>query len=156
MAVPESLAPTRRVRAEGVRQRPGLTLHRLGFEVLARGEQAMAPLGIDGRDYLTLAILDTDRPASQQDLARLAWKVPQVIVAVVDSLEDRGLVARHRSRTDRRRSVVELTDRGREVLAGADEAMTAVTDRILGPLDAQERRALETLLRRVIDDNPDD
>ncbi|WP_188743474.1 MarR family winged helix-turn-helix transcriptional regulator [Agromyces bauzanensis] len=152
MPLPESLAPAHRVRAEGVRQRMSLAVHRLGFEVLARGERALAPLGIDGRDYLTLAILGTDEPDSQQDLAELAWKAPQVIVAVVDSLEQRGLVARRRAADDRRRSVVDLTPAGRELLARADTLMDDVTDAVFSALAPSERHALHDTLRRALDD----
>lgn len=128
-------------------------MHRLGFEVLTRGERTLAPLGIDGRDYLVLAILGTDEPGSQHELAELAWKAPQVIVAVVDSLEERGLVARRRAADDRRRSVVALTDAGRAVLARADVAMDEVTDRIFGALEPVERRRLHDTLRQALDDD---
>lgn len=153
MSVPESLAPEHRVRAEGVRKRLSLSVHRLGFEVLARGERALAPLGIDGRDYLVLAILGTDEPASQHELAELAWKAPQIIVAVVDSLEQRGLVVRRRAADDRRRSVVALTQSGRTLLARADASMDEVTDRIFGALDPAERGRLHETLRRALDDD---
>lgn len=113
-------------------------MHRLGFEVLARGERTLAPLGIDGRDYLVLAILGTDEPGSQHELAELAWNAPQVIVAVVDSLGERGLVARRRAADDRRRS---------------DVAMDEVTDRIFGALEPVERRRLHDTLRQALDDD---
>src|SRR3712207_6507536 len=83
--------------AEGVNERLALLVYRAGVEVLTRGEARLAELGIDGREYTTLAVLATDQPESQQELARLMGKAPPIMVAVVDQLEAKGLVARRRS-----------------------------------------------------------
>jgi DNA-binding MarR family transcriptional regulator len=134
----------------GVNDRLALLVYRAGVEVLTRGEAALEPLGIDGREYTTLAILATDRPASQQELARLMAKPPPVLVAVVDALEDRGLVVRRRDPRDRRRSVVEVTDAGLEVLARADEVAQQVVADLFGTLDADELAGLHATLKRAM------
>jgi DNA-binding MarR family transcriptional regulator len=136
--------------AEGVNERLALLVYRAGVEVLTRGEARLAELGIDGREYTTLAVLETDQPESQQELARLMAKAPPLMVAVVDELERKGLVARRRSRRDRRRSVVELTDDGRAMLARADAVADEVTAELFGALDADERAALHQSLRRAM------
>jgi DNA-binding MarR family transcriptional regulator len=138
------------VEADGVNDRLALLVYRAGIEILARGEQALQELGIDGRDYTTLAVLATDQPDSQQELARLMGKAPPLIVAVVDELEARGLVARRRSERDRRRTVVELTDAGREMLARADAIADRLTAELFGALSADERDALHATLRRAM------
>ena len=113
-------------------------------------EAALAELGIDGRDYTTLAVLATDQPDSQQELARLMGKAPPIIVAAVDELEKKGLVARRRDERDRRRSVVEMTDAGREMLARADVIADDLIADIFGALSAGERAALHDTLRRAM------
>jgi DNA-binding MarR family transcriptional regulator len=138
------------VDSAGVNDRLALLVYRAGVEVLARGEAALAELGIDGRDYTTLAVLATDQPESQQELARLMGKAPPIIVAAVDGLEAKGLVARRRSSRDRRRSVVEVTDAGREMLARADVIAESVIADIFGALSAEERHALHDTLRRAM------
>src|SRR3954454_16411389 len=90
------------VDSAGINDRLALLVYRAGVEVLARGEAALAALGIDGRDYTTLAVLATDQPDSQQELARLMGKAPPIIVAAVDDVEEKGLVARRRDERDRR------------------------------------------------------
>src|SRR5215207_601248 len=124
------------VDSAGINDRLALLVYRAGVEVLARGEAALAELGIDGRDYTTLAVLATDQPESQQELARLMGKAPPIMVAAVDELEEKGLVARRRSSRDRRRSVVEVTDAGREVLAKADAIADRLTAELFGALSA--------------------
>jgi DNA-binding MarR family transcriptional regulator len=138
----------------GVNDRLALLVYRAGVEVLARGEAALAEIGIDGRDYTTLAVLETDKPDSQQELARLMAKAPPIMVAAVDSLEERGLVVRRRAPNDRRRSVVEVTDAGREMLARADAIGERVIADLFGALDADERAALHETLRRAMSGAP--
>jgi len=138
------------VDSAGINDRLALLVYRAGVEVLARGEAALAELGIDGRDYTTLAVLATDQPDSQQELARLMGKAPPIIVAAVDELEKKGLVARRRDERDRRRSVVEMTDAGRGMLARADVIADDLIAEIFGALSAEERAALHETLRRAM------
>jgi DNA-binding MarR family transcriptional regulator len=95
-------------------------------------------------------VLAADRPESQQELARLMGKAPPLMVAAVDALEAKGLVARRRSDRDRRRSVVELTDEGRAVLAKADAVAQGVVDELFAGLAADERETLHATLRRAM------
>src|SRR5690242_4437881 len=96
----------------GAMSRPALLLVKLGDDVLTRGEDALAEIRLSGRQYMVLAVLSTDTPPSQSELAGLCGLLPAQIVPVVDELERRGLVARQRSEADRRRSVVTLTEAG--------------------------------------------
>ena len=63
-------------------------------------------------------------------------KAPPIIVAAVDELEKKGLVARRRDERDRRRSVVEMTDAGRGMLARADVIADDLIAEIFGALRA--------------------
>ena len=77
-------------------------------------------------------------------------KPPPIMVAVVDELERKGLAERRRSERDRRRSVVQLTDEGREMLERADRVADDVMAEVLGSIDAEERAALHLTLRRAM------
>src|SRR4051795_7700878 len=90
----------------GIDQRPALLLVKLGNEVAARAEDPLAGLGLSGRQYMALAILSSDEPSSQLELARLCGLLPAQIVPVVDELQRRGLVERQRDESDRRPRVV--------------------------------------------------
>jgi MarR family transcriptional regulator, lower aerobic nicotinate degradation pathway regulator len=95
-------------------------------------------------------VLATDAPDSQQELARLMAKPPPVMVAVVDGLEEKGLFARRRSPEDRRRSVVEPTAAGLDVLARADAVAERVIVDLFSTLDDDERAAFHATLRRAM------
>jgi DNA-binding MarR family transcriptional regulator len=102
-----------------------------------------------------LGRLDREGPASISDLAAADRMRPQSMAQTVRDLEEAGLVSRRPDPADGRRSFVELTSAGLEVLqatrARREDWLTRALDR---ELDAQQRELLRralTLLRRVAD-----
>src|SRR4051812_42706013 len=134
----------------GVEQRPALLLVKLGNEVAARAQDPLAGLGLSGRQYMVLAILSSDAPSSQLELARLCGLLPAQIVPVVDELERRGLVERQRDENDRRRSVVRTTPRGVQLLAQADELARSIEDALFGGLDPGVREQFANTMRTAL------
>lgn len=86
---------------------------------LKQGDAEARSAGLEPQQYLMLLAirgLAPDAPAKIQTLAdRLALKHHSA-VELVDRLENRGLVRRTRSRTDRRQVLVSLLPRGQKVL----------------------------------------
>src|SRR3954466_8925052 len=134
----------------GITSRPALVLVKLGNDVQARAEDPLAALGLSGRQYLILAVLGTDAPPSQLELAGLCGLLPAHVVPVLDELDRGGLVARQRSEEDRRRSVVRLTPAGEESLAKADELARSIEESLFGDLDASAREQLNGTLRAAL------
>ena len=87
-------------------------------------------MGLSGRQYMLLAVLSADDAPSQLELAGLCGLLPAQVVPVLDKLEERGLVARTRSETDRRRYVVSLTAAGREALEQADALGRSLVEQV--------------------------
>jgi DNA-binding MarR family transcriptional regulator len=135
----------------GYAQRPALLLHKLGHEVLDRAEDPLAALGLSGRQYSLLAVLESDQPESQLELAGLCGLMPAQVVPVLDELEKRGIVERKRSEIDRRRSVVKLTTSGRELLARADALGSEIEDVLFGHLDPEARAELAETLKTALE-----
>src|SRR3954469_26054215 len=100
----------------GFAERPALLLHKLGMQILQRAEDPLAAIGLSGRQYVLLAILAADAPASQLELAARCGLPPAQVVPVLAAMEGRGLVERTRAETDRRRSVARLTVASRQLL----------------------------------------
>jgi len=86
---------------------------------------------------------------SQQLLAERLQIPPSSMVALLDQLEQRGIVARHLDPSDRRVRVVELTEEGREVLAQAMHLAMATEQQICGGFDFDQRELLISLLQVV-------
>jgi DNA-binding MarR family transcriptional regulator len=99
---------------------------------------------------LTLVHLRERGPSAQQTLVELMCVDATNLVAVLNSLEDTGLIERRRDRSDRRRAIVALAAPGEQLLAEADRAFRQVDDEILAGLAPTERQTLNALLSDLV------
>lgn len=105
-------------------------------------EVTLESIGLTIQKYRVLAYLDQG-PATPSELAyRLTVQAPTV-TRLVAGLTERGYVSREVDRSDKRRSVLRLTGSGRRAIAQASTASQAALDRILAPLPARDRAAVE-------------
>jgi DNA-binding MarR family transcriptional regulator len=113
--------------------------------------EALAPYGVSGRELAVLLVLDGGGPASQLAAAGRLGIDRTTMVAFLDTLEERGLVARRPDPADRRRNVVVLTATGQTVLRYATRAGDEAERRFLAPLTGpaadQLRRSLQSVIR---------
>ncbi len=86
---------------------------------------------------------------SQQEIAIQLGTVPARMVALVDDLDQRGLVERQRNPEDRRLYALYLTDAGHNMLTTVGRIATQHDNDLLAALDETERQQLHTLLDRV-------
>jgi DNA-binding MarR family transcriptional regulator len=112
--------------------------------------RALAPLGVNGRELAVLLVLAGHEPASQQQAAHRLGVDRTTMVALLDTLEEKGLVSRHPHPEDRRRNVVELTAVGRDVLERGTRASDEAEREFLAPLDPQTARQLRAALRALV------
>jgi DNA-binding MarR family transcriptional regulator len=133
---------------------PGVSflLAQLGAHAAAAFAQRLAPLDLTPPQAGVLRLLAQSPGQSQRALAdALGMHAPR-LVALIDELEGRGLVARTRDAADRRNYALALTEQGTaklgELAAVAREHERAIT----GVLAAGERRDLAAALRRIADD----
>ncbi len=130
--------------------RLGYLLKHAHVALSALHEELLAPFGISDRELAVLLLLDAREPESQQQAARRLGVDRTTMVAVIDALEGKGLVARRPDPTDRRRNVVALTDAGRVTLRDATAASDDAEARLLGGLGADDAARFRELLRRVV------
>ncbi len=119
----------------------------LDLEELHR--EQLDPLGVTGREFGVLLLLDAHEPESQQQAAARLQVDRTTMVALLDGLEARGLVARHADHEDRRRNVVTVTDAGRRTLRKALQASDNAERQLLDGLDDAEQTQLRALLTRI-------
>jgi len=110
---------------------------------------ATARYGVDGRELAALTVLAAGSPLSQQDAAQALDLDRTTMVMLVDALEAKGLVERHRSPRDRRKNIVQLTSAGQRCLRAAGKARDEAEREFLAPLGdrlaGQFVRALQIL-----------
>lgn len=111
--------------------------------------ELLDPLGITGHELGVLLFLDAREPESQQQVAGRLGVDRTTMVALIDGLEEKGLVVRRPDPADRRRNVVELTSEGRTTLADAIKASDRAERQLLSELDDAEAAQLRSLLRRI-------
>jgi DNA-binding MarR family transcriptional regulator len=114
---------------------------------------ALEPYGINGRQLAVLSVLaDGDLLSQQEAAGRLAID-RTTMVALIDELEDKRIVARLPHPADRRKNVVELTADGRDVFDKATRAYEDAERRFLAALDPAESRLLRQALQRLVVDD---
>ena len=112
--------------------------------------KALTPYGIDGRELGVLLVLVDHEPASQQQAAQRLGIDRTTMVALLDTLEGKGLVSRHPHADDRRRNVVELTHAGQDTLRRAAEASDEAEREFLAPLGPQATQQLRNSLQTIV------
>lgn len=112
-------------------------------------EELLAPFGINHRELAILLLLDDHEPESQQQVAQRLGVDRTTMVALIDALEDKELVARRPDPADRRRNVIALTGRGAKTLRQATRASDQAEQRLLAALDDAEAAQLRELLGRI-------
>jgi DNA-binding MarR family transcriptional regulator len=127
----------------------GFLLSQIGFAVAQGFKAAMAPLGLDPREFALLNAIATASGQPQQVLSEELAIPPSSMVGLVDSLEARGLIERRPHASDRRVRAVHLTDTGRALLLEAVGAAIAYNDRVRGGLEEEDEARLVALLRQV-------
>ncbi|WP_435174601.1 MarR family winged helix-turn-helix transcriptional regulator [Actinacidiphila sp. bgisy145] len=130
--------------------RLGYLLKHAQLRLAERAGPALAPFGLDARELAVLALLAAGHPLSQVEAARRLGVDRTTMVALVDVLEGKELVERRRSKKDRRRNVVELTELGKRVLADAEDARESAEREFLAPLGAKDAARLVEALRVLI------
>jgi DNA-binding MarR family transcriptional regulator len=135
--------------ADPLANRLGYLLKHVQLRFAEQGAKALEPLGITGRQLAVLVVLDAGEPFSQLEAAGKLGVDRTTMVALVDELEELGLVLRRKSATDRRKNIVELTDRGRDALDRGNDIHKGAEKEFLKPLSPVETelflRILQTL-----------
>ena len=117
--------------------------------------EALAPFGINGRELAVLAVLAAGDPLSQLEAAERLGIDRTTMVALIDSLETKGLVERLRSPHDRRKNIVTLTAAGQDCLQRAEQARLETEQRFLAPLSRQDADHLMRALQVLVNAPPD-
>ena len=110
----------------------------------------LAPLGIQPRQARVLDAMGRLGPVSQSELAAEFDITPASMSTMTDRLLGAGYITRSVDPASRRQNVLELTDKGRSLLAGIEQAWSEV-DQSLRAILGQDSKAFFDLARRLRD-----
>lgn len=125
-------------------------LQRAAAVSAAAADAALTPFGLSASQYGVLDALVARGPLHQQELARTAGRSKAQMTAIIDALEERGVVVRERHPTDRRYTSVHLTDAGRTLLDDVEPARTEAIVALMSELSGEQRTRLGRLCRRLL------
>jgi DNA-binding MarR family transcriptional regulator len=110
---------------------------------------SLAKLDLTQRQFATLELIRANPGGSQVDLAQVLRLDRPAMMAVVDRLEQRGLLLRERSASDRRRQEIRLTEAGRDLLEQATRRVRRHDGRFLSRFSRADAKILVGWLRRI-------
>ncbi|WP_327710813.1 MarR family transcriptional regulator [Streptomyces sp. NBC_00464] len=97
--------------------------------------ERIAVHGLKPKHAGLMALLASGAAASQQEIARTMRVTPSLVVGLADHLEELGAVGRERDPGDRRRQILTLTDRGRELLDVCTSTASTIDEELTAGLD---------------------
>ena len=112
--------------------------------------EALAEEGVRRQHFAVLTAIAEEGAVSQAALGRRLWIDRSDLHAVLNELEETGLVARVQDENDRRRNLVELAPAGARALRRLDARVETAQRAFLQPLSAAEGRELRRLLSRLV------
>lgn len=111
----------------------------------------LAQLKVSPSQYGVLMVLGEAGPLGQQHLAELVGVDPRNAVPIIDALAEQGLVRREVDPLDRRRRVLDLTAKGRGVVADLASVGAEIERDLLSPLTPAEQATLRRMLHALLD-----
>ncbi|MDP9387893.1 MAG: MarR family winged helix-turn-helix transcriptional regulator [Actinomycetota bacterium] len=149
--MPTASAHAPRYVPKAITENTAYLLARLGSISTAAFREALEPMALGPRHYAVLTTLvDQGELATQHAVGGCLAIDPSTMVAVVDELEDQGLLTRRRDPADRRRYLLSLTTKGRRVHSACRSAADRCEAELLSALDDDQRATLRHLLQRAL------
>ena len=127
----------------------GYLLRQAAGAFRVRVERAMADLDVTQPQFAVLTMLANYPGLSNADLARLALLTPQTVSVIVANLERAGAIARRPHPVDGRIRHIELTGKGKHLLAQCGEHVRSIEQDIVDGLSAGEETTIRRWLARV-------
>ncbi|WPF83478.1 MarR family transcriptional regulator [Sanguibacter sp. 4.1] len=126
----------------------------IGWAQRKAGDDWIRERDLSHQQAFVLGYLARSPGAIQRDIAEVSRTSAASVSSLLQGLERRGLVERRSEDGDERRKRVYTTPAGEDLIAGFDEAMLAADEKILAPLDDDERTTLHTLLTKMTAELP--
>jgi DNA-binding MarR family transcriptional regulator len=121
----------------------------LGAERRLRSRDPQRPGGLSYAQVRALVTLADEDAVTAGQLARLAGLTPGSVTTMLDHLEEKQIVERRRSESDRRVVVVSLTPRGRELVAEKRARWHRRWNEACADLSDEQVRGAAEVMRRM-------
>ncbi|MGO4407077.1 MarR family winged helix-turn-helix transcriptional regulator [Bosea sp. RAF48] len=130
--------------------RAGHLIRRLNQIAVAIFLEETKELGLTTVQYAALDIIAEVPGIDQATLSSMIAFDRTTLVKVLDRLEEKGLITRQRSETDRRKQLLNATPEGKATLKKVIPLIDRCEKRILAPLPHEEREKFLEMLSQVV------
>lgn len=134
-------------------ERPGYLIRRLHQIHVAIFLEECTSFGITPVQYAVMTALLNTPDADQISIAQEAGIDRTNVADVLARLEQRGLVTRRRSKSDRRMRITTLTDEGEKITREMEQASLRAQAKLMAPLSAEKRDQLMGLMTELVESN---
>ena len=123
----------------------------LASQLQARISETCESLGVNAPRFAVLRAIakESDHGCSQTELASHLGLSESNVCALVERLRSSGMLFRFRSKSDRRRSVLVLTEQGRALAEAVTRAQEAEACAVMSALDVEQQHHLQELVQRL-------
>ncbi len=128
----------------------GFLMKRLMLGLTGEVDRRLAEQGLTHAQWTPLFMLSKGRASTLAELARELQIDPGALTRTLDRLEAKGLCRRVRSTADRRVSLLELTDAGRQAVEQVPVVLSQVQNAYLSGFSEDEWLQLLGMLRRLL------
>jgi DNA-binding MarR family transcriptional regulator len=129
----------------------GFLLSQVGTHAARRFAERLTEVDLHPPQFRVLNLVDVAEGQSQQAIGVAIQAPASRMVAIVDELEQRGLVERRPHPGDRRIRALHLTGEGRRLLARGRRIAAQHEEDLVRGLSEADRRRLVGLLQKVVD-----
>jgi DNA-binding MarR family transcriptional regulator len=126
-------------------------LSQVGIHASKRFAERIAAVGLTPPLFRVLNLVAAAEGRSQQAIAAAIEIPPSRMVALVDELEQRGLVERRPDQRDRRVRALFLTAEGKRCLARGRKIAAQHEEELTRGMKAPDRKRLLDLLQKIVD-----
>jgi DNA-binding MarR family transcriptional regulator len=126
-------------------------LSQVGIHASRRFTERIAAAGINPPLFRILNLVDAAEGQSQQTIGAAIEVPPSRMVALVDELEERGLIERRPDPKDRRVRALFLTAKGRGTLTRGREIAAEHEEELTRGMAPADRKRLVELLQKIVD-----
>jgi DNA-binding MarR family transcriptional regulator len=130
----------------------GFLLSQVGTYAARRFAQRIGEVDLHPPLFRVLNVVDAAEGQSQQAIGEAIGAPASRMVAIVDELEQRGLVERRPHPSDRRIRALYLTAEGRRLLARGRRIATEHEEELTRGMSEVDRKRLTALLQRVVEE----
>lgn len=127
-------------------------LSQVGIYASKRFAERIATVGLQPPLFRVLNLVDAAEGESQQAIAARIEIPPSRMVALVDELEQHGLVERRPDPKDRRVRALFLTGEGRRCLARGRKIASQHEEDLTKGMEPADRKRLLDLLQKIVDE----